>query len=171
MLDVLKGKKVLIVDDEPDVCDMVREELASCDVEAVGTHAEARAKLATGKYDVVILDIMGVRGHELLEEFSSRFPCIVLTANALSPKDLERSIRGKARLYLPKEELARIDEYVARVLVAREPLWTWLFKQLDLERWFGRGGLGFDRDFFKGLVLTEEEVLKDVQHYDRHGAP
>ena len=44
---------------------------------------------------------------------------------------------GKAVLFLPKEELGRLDEYVAKALGTKEPLWTWLFRRLDFRRWFG----------------------------------
>src|SRR5439155_20406799 len=101
---------------------------------------------AETKYDVVILDIMGVRGHDLLKEFSSAAPTIMLTAHALTSQDLKRSMVGKAVLYLPKEELGRLDEYVAKVLTTRQPLWSWLFNRLDFTRWFGHGWMSILQD-------------------------
>ncbi len=167
MLDVLKGKKVLIVDDEPDVCEMLEDELSNCRIETARTYETARAKLSRETYDVVVLDIMGVKGHELLEEYAGRCPCIMLTAHALTPQDLRRSMAGGARLYPPKEELGRIDEYVAKVLHAREPLWGWLFKRLDFRRWFGKSWFGLDRDFLQGFVLTQEDVEHDLFQPER----
>jgi DNA-binding NtrC family response regulator len=138
MFDVLNGKKILVVDDEPDVCRFVGFELAECDVESAQTFDEAKTRFAAGRYDLVILDIMGVKGFDLLAEFSQTVPCIVLTARALSGKDLEQAIAGRAVLYLPKEELGRLDEYVARALEMKsESLWPWLFSRLDFRRWFG----------------------------------
>lgn len=167
MLHVLKGKRVLVVDDEPDVCEMVKEELSNCNVDTAWTYDEAKAKLSRGTYDVVVLDIMGVRGHDLLDEFATRFPCIMLTANALSPENLKKAMIGRARLYIPKEELAHVDEYVAKVLLVKEPLWGWLFKKLDFRRWFGQSWLGFDADFFKGFALSDDEVRRDLEYYER----
>src|SRR5262249_39194017 len=111
-------KRILVVDDERDVCGMVADALGSYDVREGYAYDEARAKLAKGGWDAVILDIMGVRGHDLLEEFSGKAPCIMLTAHALTAKDMKRSIAGHAVLYLPKDELGRIDEYVREVLAA-----------------------------------------------------
>jgi CheY-like chemotaxis protein len=137
MLDSLTGKRILVVDDEPDVCRFVGFELAECEVEAAVSYDEAVQRFSSVKYDLAILDIMGVDGYKLLDRFSSQVPCIVLTARALSGKDLERAMAGRAILYLPKEELGRLDEYVAKALVAKEPLWPWLFRRLDFKRWFG----------------------------------
>ena len=163
MLDVLKGKKVLVVDDERDICQVIVDELADCEVDTAETYDAAKAKLSKNRYDVVVLDIMGVRGYDLLSEFSSRAPCIMLTAHALSPQDLKTSMVGHAVLYLPKEELGRLDEYIAKVLLVKEPLWSWLFKRLDFTRWFGRGWTSFDLDFFKDFRLTEAEVVSDLE--------
>jgi DNA-binding response OmpR family regulator len=137
MFEVLAGKKILAVDDEPDVCRFIGFELAECEVDPAHSAAEARRLFATKAYDVAILDIMGVDGFKLLDEFSAKVPCVVLTARALSTKDLERAMAGRAALYLPKEELGRLDEYVASVLTAKQPLWSWLFGRLDFKRWFG----------------------------------
>ena len=163
MLDVLKGKKVLVVDDERDICQVIVDELPHCEVDTAETYDTAKGKLSKNRYDVVILDIMGVRGYDLLSEFSTRAPCIMLTAHALSPQDLKTSMVGHAVLYLPKEELGRLDEYIAKVLLVKDPLWTWLFKRLDFTRWFGRGWATFDLDFFKDFRLTEAEVVSDLE--------
>ncbi len=161
MAGVLRGKRILVVDDEPDICALIVDELPQCQVDTAGTYEDARARLAAGRYDVVVLDVMGVRGYDLLAEFSSKVPCVMLTAHALTPQDLQRSIDGKAALYLPKEEIGRLDEYLARVVSAREPLWSWLFRRLDFSRWFGSDWLQID--YFKELKLDEAEVMEDLE--------
>lgn len=163
VLSVLQGKKILVVDDEPDVCQIVVDELPQCSVDTAESYEAARARLAATSYDVVILDIMGVRGYDLLAEFSSKAPCIMLTAHALSAQDLKKSMVGRATLYLPKEELGHLEEYVAKVLMVKEPLWHWLFQRLDFSRWFGRNWMSFDLDFFRDFSLTEEEVIEDLE--------
>ena len=82
----LSGKRVLVVDDEPDILDSARDVLAGATIETAGSEAEARRKLAEGGWDLVVMDIMGVRGLDLLEEFAgaSRAPWIMLTAHALT---------------------------------------------------------------------------------------
>src|SRR6185295_7525255 len=119
MVEALRGGKVLVVDDDRRVCEMIADGLDGCDVETAATHDAARKKLAGGRFDVAILDIMGVSGFELLAEFGGNVPCIMLTARALKPQDLERAVAGGAALFLPKEELAFLDEYVEKVILAR----------------------------------------------------
>ncbi len=171
MARLLDGKRVLVVDDERDICEMIADELSMCAVDSASTYEEAHRKLAAGKYDLVILDIMGVRGHDLLEEFATKAPCIMLTAHALTPQDLKKSIVHRAVLYLPKEELGRLDVYAEKVLDPTrgdgKGLWRWLFGRLNFSRWFGKGWMSFDMDFFKDFQLTEQEVLDDLHHRER----
>ena len=159
----LQGKRILVVDDERDVCEMVVEQLDRCKVDTAANYEEAKALLQKQRYDVVILDIMGVRGHELLEEFAGAAPTIMLTAHALTPQDLKRAIQGKAVLYLPKEELGKLDDYVLKVLQRKGSLWSWLFKRLDFTQWFGEGWLSVlgDLDF----KLAEEDVMRDLEEW------
>ena len=87
----LKDKVVLIVDDEPDVLEAVAEELDMCIVYKAQDYKTALQYLASYNYDIVILDIMGVRGFELLKEAVSRgFPAVMLTAYAVSPESLKQ---------------------------------------------------------------------------------
>ncbi|MBP1748937.1 MAG: response regulator with CheY-like receiver, AAA-type ATPase, and DNA-binding domain, partial [Deltaproteobacteria bacterium] len=65
--DLLKGKKILIVDDEPDILDTLEEVLSPCKVVKAGTFEDAKRQLETQPFDMAVLDIMGVNGYELLE--------------------------------------------------------------------------------------------------------
>src|SRR5262249_21439819 len=65
MLGILNGKRVLVVDDEPDVCRFVGFELAECEVESATTADQARERFAQGGIDICVLDIMGVNGFDL----------------------------------------------------------------------------------------------------------
>ena len=71
---------------------------------------EAAAQLLnTNEYDVVILDIMGVRGFDLQEVAASRnFKTIMLTVHALNVEALKKSYHMGARAYLPKQKLCEI---------------------------------------------------------------
>jgi DNA-binding response OmpR family regulator len=87
--NLLKGKQILAVDDEQDLLDHLREVLDEHGVEfdSVSAYEEAIQRLASLTYDLVVLDIMGVRGFELLECASAKqIPVIMRTAHALSPK-------------------------------------------------------------------------------------
>ena len=102
---VLKDKVVLVVDDEPDVLETVEEELDMCMVHKATDYDTALQYLLSYTYDIVILDIMGVNGFELLKTAVSReFPTVMLTAHALSPDSLKTSIKLGAVSFLPKEK-------------------------------------------------------------------
>jgi DNA-binding NarL/FixJ family response regulator len=81
----------------------------------------------------VILDIMGVRGFDLLELAVNRnFPVAMLTAHALTPEALKRSFEMKARAYLPKEKLGEIVPFLEDVLKYEFlPGWKRLLKKLE----------------------------------------
>jgi CheY-like chemotaxis protein len=118
---ILNGKLILAVDDEPDVLITLEEEILAsapkCKFEKATTYEEAVGKLKSQDYDVVILDIMGVRGFDLLELAVKRnFKVAMLTAHALSPEALKRSFEMKARAYLPKEKLGEVVPFLEDVL-------------------------------------------------------
>jgi CheY-like chemotaxis protein len=116
---VLNGKQVLAVDDEPDVLDILGEELEEYGVALDGatTYEEGIQKMSSLTYDLVILDIMGVRGFELLTfAVAKKLPVVMLTAHALSPETLKRSIELGARAYLPKDQLGQIAPFLEDVI-------------------------------------------------------
>ena len=70
----LKDKVVLVVDDEPDVLETVADELDMCIVHKAKDYDTALQYLLSYTYDVVILDIMGVNGFELLAKALHSLP-------------------------------------------------------------------------------------------------
>jgi len=134
---ILNGKRVLAVDDEADVLTVLGEEIKdaapTCQFDKATTYEEAVEKMVSWTYDVVILDIMGVRGFDLLELAVNRnFPVAMLTAHALSPEALKRSIEMKARAYLPKEKLGEIVPFLEDVLKYEYlPGWMRMLKKLE----------------------------------------
>ena len=58
--DILKGKRILIVDDEPDVLDTLEDLLSMCEVVKATSFEEAKKQLETQSFDMAVLDIMGV---------------------------------------------------------------------------------------------------------------
>jgi CheY-like chemotaxis protein len=118
---ILDGKRILAVDDEPDVLTVLEEEVVEvcpgCKFDKATTYEEAARKMTSNKYDLVILDIMGVRGFELLDmAVKHKFPVAMLTAHALTPDALKRSIEMLARVYLPKEKMGEIVPFLEYVL-------------------------------------------------------
>jgi DNA-binding response OmpR family regulator len=70
---------------------------------------------------VAIFDIMGVRGYDLLEIANKKkIPAIMLTAHALSPEDVVKSIKGGAQVYVPKDSIGEIPAFLVDILTSRE---------------------------------------------------
>ena len=129
---VLKDKIVLVVDDEVDVTDTVEEVLDMCFVRKANDYDTARQLLMSYTFDIVILDIMGVNGFDLLKLSVKRgFPAVMLTAYALTPDALEKSIKLGAVSFLPKEKMSDLDDFIADVVLkAGQPVWGKLFDKL-----------------------------------------
>ena len=134
---ILNDKTILAVDDEPDVLSILEEEVLgaapSCKFEKATTYEEAARKLESKSYDVVILDIMGVRGFDLLElAVKKNLRVAMLTAHALTPEALKRSFEMKARAYLPKEKLGEVVPFLEDVLKYEYlPRWKRMMKKLE----------------------------------------
>jgi DNA-binding response OmpR family regulator len=60
---ILKGKRVLIVDDEEDILEFLTEILDMCKIDRASTFEEAKELLESNFYHVAVLDIMGVNAH------------------------------------------------------------------------------------------------------------
>ena len=134
---ILNGKTVLAVDDEPDVLSVLEEEILraapKCKFEKATTYEEAAKKLESQPYDLVILDIMGVQGFDLLDlAVKKHLRVAMLTAHALTPEALKRSFEMKARAYLPKEKLGEVVPFLEDVLTYEYlPGWKRLMKKLE----------------------------------------
>jgi DNA-binding NtrC family response regulator len=147
---VLKGKHVLIVDDEQDVLDILVELLSICKVDTALTFEEAKKLLENNYYDIAVLDIMGVKGYELLAIANEKkVPALMLTAHALSKENLKKSFQEGASYYVPKDEINKIDVFVADVIDAREQ------KKNVFVRWYERLSGFYDNRF--GPEWREED--------------
>ncbi len=118
--EILEGKLILAVDDEEDVLEVIEEELtgaANVTLHTATTFEQAQQYLVSYTYDLVILDIMGVRGFDLLRiAHNAGFPVVMLTAHAFTPDALKKSIELGARAYLPKEKLGSLTPFLEDVL-------------------------------------------------------
>ena len=158
----LKDKMVLVVDDEEDVLDSVEEELDMCILHKATDYETALESLLSYTYDIVILDIMGVRGFELLQQSVSRgFPTVMLTAHALTPEALKKSIKLGAVSFLPKERISELRSHMEDVVTGtKKQVWQKLFDKL--EGYFNKrfGPDWKERDQF--LREFEEELKKET---------
>jgi DNA-binding NtrC family response regulator len=155
---ILDGKKILAVDDEPDILSVLEEEITmacpSCKIDKATTYEAAAGKLKSQKYDLVILDIMGVRGFDLLSlAVDQKMKVAMLTAHALSPENLKRAFEMKAMSYLPKEKLGEIVPFLEDVL-KYEYLTGW--KRL-MEKMKGFFDAKFESDWEKKTGLPWQE--------------
>ena len=138
MESILNGKRILAVDDEVDVLEVLGEEILSscpqCKIDKATSYETAVNHLKSQVYDLVILDIMGVRGFDLLDFAVKRdLPVAMLTAHALNPEALKQSFTMGARAYLPKEKLGEIVPFLEIIFLETDNLsgWVKLMKKLE----------------------------------------
>jgi len=160
--DLVDGKRVLIVDDEPDILEILEELLSMCYLVKASSFEEAEKYLTTEYFDIAVLDIMGVNGYKLLDLAIKRdVIAVMLTAHALSPDDTVKSFKKGAASYVPKEEVSNIVTYLNDILEAREQgksLW-W--------RWLKRFGDFYDDKFGLGWRDKDKEFWEELKYYDR----
>ena len=164
---VLNNKRILAVDDEPDVLEALEEQLEEFEglvFDKATDYKTAYELLRSWSYDLVILDIMGVRGFDLLNAaVHLGFPAVMLTAHAFSVEALEKSLERGARAYLPKEKLGEIVPFLEDVLT--------LSHQAGWKRVFDRLGGVFTSKFGKEWQKDREAFWKEVQEGNYQPAP
>jgi CheY-like chemotaxis protein len=158
---ILDGKRILAVDDEPDVLKILEEEISAicpnCKLDKATAFETAAKMLESTDYDVVILDIMGVRGFDLLDlAVTKGLRVAMLTAHALSPEALKKSVELGARAYLPKEKLGEIVPFLEVVLASEYAAgWKRLYEKLK-----GFFDSEFESDWEKETGLNWQEWTK-----------
>ncbi|MBL9216288.1 MAG: response regulator transcription factor [Opitutaceae bacterium] len=129
----MEKKKILVVDDEPDVTELVAYHLKAkgFHVEAVNDATASISKARTYQPDLIILDIMmphlsGIQICRILRSDSklSKTPIIFLTAKA-EPHDRIEGLESGADDYVgkpfsPKELVLRVESVLRRVSTPRE---------------------------------------------------
>lgn len=113
-LEILENKKILIVDDESDVLETMVDLLDMCQIDTALNFETAEKFLNENTYDMAILDIMGVRGYDLLEIAQKKGTAtLMFTAHALTPDAFVKSMQNGAKAFIPKEKMADLATYVA----------------------------------------------------------
>jgi DNA-binding NtrC family response regulator len=156
--DMIKGIRVLVVDDEQDILEVLEELLDMCQVTTASTFDQAKTLLETNAFDIAILDIMGVNGYSLLEITNKKnIPAIMLTAHAFSADNLVRTIKEGAYAYVPKEEISRITTFLADALNAKKKgenpwqVWEERLPSSYFEKRWGAAWKNSDRDFWNNF--------------------
>lgn len=158
--NLLEGKRILIVDDDPDVLDSLFELLGEYKVDSASSFDQAREKLQTEQYDIAILDIMGVDGYALLDIATQKdITAVMLTANALSPEDTIKSHKKGAAYYLPKEEMVNVEKHLLDVLKAQsEGKNTWI-------KWFDKFASFYERKFGEHWQDADKSYWDKFKNY------
>ncbi len=157
---LLAGRRILIVDDEPDVLETLEDLLPMARVTTATSFTEARDRMDSAPFDIAILDIMGVDGYELLKIASDKkITPVMLTARALGPENVKKSFQGGAAYYIPKEEMIRIDTFLEDILQAQqEGKSTW-------GGWFERMSAYLERNFQPGWKKGDEIFWEKFPFY------
>ncbi len=179
-------ERILIVDDDVELCDLVREYLSAeefqVDTAHTGTAGQERA--LSGAYALVILDVMlpGKSGLEVLRAVRqrSRVPVLILTARG---EDVDRIVGLEigADDYLPKpfnprELLARVRAILRRSGTAPEAAGPVTIGDVELDpatRSVHRGGSPVELTSVEfsllerllraaGTVVTREQLVNEV---------
>jgi DNA-binding response OmpR family regulator len=169
----LAGKRILAVDDEPDILESIQDVLEGAVIDRAEDYQSASEKLKNNRYDLVILDIMGVNGLKLLDESVARnFPTVMLTAHAIDADTLLTCVRKGAISYLPKETLPELDELLTAIFKAHEqgePPWKLLFDKLGdfFDERFGPGWKNKEKAFWSEFDRTYQ-IGKGIQERVMH---
>jgi DNA-binding NtrC family response regulator len=123
-----------------------------------GCEVKMAIQFETRDFDLAILDIMGVKGYELLEIATKRkVIAVMLTAHALTLDSIVKSYKQGAAYFVPKEEMSRITEFLNDILDAKQKgRSTWLNWQEMLtdaywEKRFGPDWKNRDKTFWENF--------------------
>lgn len=132
--DLLKNRKILAVDDETDVLDLLKEQFEPFEITTANSYEEAERLLESQTFDLALLDIMGVNGFALLQKCREKqVPAAMLTAHSITVESVNRALELGAISFLPKQELANISDLVAEIfegLDEGKSHWRKLFDRL-----------------------------------------
>ena len=187
--------KILIVDDEPRIRELIREHLqyAGFQCEEAGDGAAALTQLAEGGFALVILDLMMpfMDGMTCLKKMRDRrinVPVIILTARG-EEYDKLAGLEGGADDYVvkpfsPRELVARVRAVLNRTMPRPENTSSVMtFGELSIDTASHSVRVSgeeisltpkeFDLLVFlasnKGLALSREKILQKVWNYDYFG--
>ena len=177
--------KILIVDDEPRIRDLIREHLqyAGFTCEEAGDGTAALSVLSQGGIDLVILDIMMpfMDGMTCLREMRTRkimTPVIKLTGLESGADDYV------VKPFSPRELVARVKAVLARTMPKpAEATGSYTFGDLSIDtashsvKVAGQEASLTPKEFDllvflvsnKGIALSREKILQKVWNYDYYG--
>jgi two-component sensor histidine kinase len=147
-----EARRILIVEDDPGVAELVGERLAEigCECEVAATGSAARASIAALRPDLLVLDysLPDMRADELVE--AEGIPPFVITTGRGDEATVVRLMRAGARDYLIKDSgfLDELPLVVARVL-----------REIDTER-----SLADARASLEARLREKDAMLREIHH-------
>jgi DNA-binding NtrC family response regulator len=153
------------VDDEADVLDALEELLSMCEIRKADNFEAARDYLQTQYFDLAILDIMGVKGYELLKIAVNRnVTAVMLTANAMQPDNIIKSYKEGAASFLPKEQMVSIVTFLNDILEAKE------HNKNPWSRWYKRLAPFFEHKFgpeLQDMAKKRKGILDEREFWEK----
>jgi CheY-like chemotaxis protein len=122
-----KRKKILIVDENPEVLSFLKEETdkigAKFQFEKVDSFTQAVDSMVSGGYDLVILDFPGIRGPYLLNlAFLREIPVLILISFTFFPLEAEHLMEKGVAGLLFKENLTEIIPALNKIFISKQAL-------------------------------------------------
>lgn len=121
------GARVFLIEDEPDLRRVISRQLEKTGyaVESSGSFLDALRRLKTGKFDVVVSDVLlpgmsGFSGIEALRRFSD-IPIILMSGCADNEMLEDALLLGAAELVAKSDGLHALKKAIAACVGASEP--------------------------------------------------
>ena len=117
-------KKILIVDDEPNVCELLSETLKAAGYDTL-TAADGREGLEKALYahpDLILLDVLmpGMDGWQMLSalrrESKSRIPVVMLTANSETGSMVRSRESGVLDYFIKPVDTNELIQFIRRYI-------------------------------------------------------
>jgi len=149
-LQILEGKRILVVNNEREVLKMMTDALAASEVITAGNVDEARSLIAKEFFNLAILDTVSANGCDLLQDCqANKVPAAMLTPREVEVTRVNEAMKRGARSFFSKDELHRLPETVVDLL----------------ERLEGRKAHG--TGFFRRLGATFRELWRVIREEDK----
>ena len=154
--------KLLIIDDEPNVCYSLRKTLQTDSIEVITAQSAKQgiAMVNQHKPDTVLLDVRlpdmsGLDAFDRIRQIDPRIPVIIITAHATTETAIEAMKRGAFEYMLKPLDLTQLRETVAKAIrlshLSHVPA---IFTQEDI------GNINVER--IVGLSPAMQKVYKDI---------
>ena len=102
----IMNAKILLIDDEPEICQLLQAILARQGFVSSSAHSlmEARERLRSGWFDGVFLDVNlpDGRGYELIPELKTIYPHVRVIVISAMDQERNSAMNAGADLFLPK---------------------------------------------------------------------